>query len=122
MRSITIAPPNSLIFVEDAKGGEPPDDVAAGPTIIATDSCIAVCCLAQIDGPTKITIGPAQEVDPGRHPEFDGVLETPSGMVTVTTVELKKVLEEKVSSLRTRVRIWMNRLKQPDDVVIGLGQ
>jgi hypothetical protein len=64
--SITHSPLNSLMFIEDGAGdGVPPDDVAAGPAIIATASCIAVCCLAQIDGPTKFTLGPALEVDPG---------------------------------------------------------
>lgn len=121
--SITLAPPNSLVFIEDATGGMVPDPnrIALEAGITATDSCIAVCCLCSDDGPTKITMGPAQEVDPGEHPAFDGILATPTRTVAVDTVEVDGVLVANVPALRTRIRIWTNRPKEPDNVVVGLG-
>jgi hypothetical protein len=121
--SITLAPPNSLVFIEDAKGGMVPDPDSITPEagIIATDTCIAVCCLCSDDGPTKITMGPVQEVDPGEHPAFDGILATPTRTVAVTTVEADGVLVANVPALRTRIRIWTNRPKEPDNVVVGFG-
>jgi hypothetical protein len=121
--SIALAPPNSLFFIEDARGGQVPDPnrIALEAGITSTDTCIAVCCLCSDDGPTKITMGPAQEVDPGQVPAFDGVLATPTHTVAVTTAELDGVLVSNVPALRTRVRIWTNRRREPDNVVIGLG-
>jgi hypothetical protein len=121
--SITLAPPNSLIFIEDARGGLVPDPnrIALEAGIISTDTCIAVCCLSADDGPTKITMGPAREVASGEHPAFDGILATPTRTVAVTTVETDGVLVANVPALRTRIRIWTNRPKEPDNVVVGLG-
>lgn len=121
--SITLAPPNSLIFIEDARGGQVPDPnrVSLEAGIIATDTCIAVCCLCSDDGPTKITMGPAQEVNPGEHPAFDGILATPTRAVAVTTVEVDGALVSNVPALRTRIRIWTNRQGEPDNIVVGLG-
>jgi hypothetical protein len=121
--SITLAPPNSLIFIEGARGGLVPDPnrIALEAGIISTDTCIAVCCLCADDGPTKIKMGEAREVDPGERPAFDGILATPTRTVAVTTVEVDRVLVSNVPALRTRIRIWTNRQREPDNVVIGLG-
>lgn len=119
--SIKLAPPNSLVFIEDAGGGVVPTDFKPGSNILSTDTCIAVCCLAEMDGQTHVTIGPAQEIDPGEKPAFDVTLATPTRAVVVTTVELVKLLEASVPSIRTRIRIWTNRAKEPDDVIVGLG-
>jgi hypothetical protein len=118
--SIKVAPPNSMFLISDAQRGFAADVSRSIPAIAATDTCIAVGSLAEMDGETKITIGPADEVDPGGHPTFDGALATPTRTVVVFTIEWKKLLEARVSSLQTRVRIWTNHPNEPDDVVIGL--
>ena len=118
-KSARIAPPNSLLVISDRKGGVPPQ-VTRGTSIWFTSSCIVIGCLAFVDGKTQVTLGAARDVDPGIRPAFDGLVETPSHAVTVSTVEREKVLECAVKTIQTRVRIWVNRPTEPDDVIVGL--
>lgn len=117
---VRIAPPNSLLFLTDAGGGEVPE-WRRGVPILSSPSSISFSCLAFADGETDVTLGSARDVDPGTPPAFEGVLETPSRTVTLSTVERQKVLESAVPSARTRVRIWTNHPTEPDKVIVGLG-
>ena len=92
--SIMISPPNSLLFISDPDGGTAPQ-ITRGPRMWATPSCIAVGCLAFMDGETAVTLGTACEVDPGGIPAFEGLLETPNRAVVVSTVEKEAILEMK---------------------------
>jgi hypothetical protein len=118
--TIRIAPPNSLLFVSDVDGGTPPEITRRG-RLWTTSSCIAVGCLAFMDGETEVSLGQARDVDPGGQPAFDGVLETPNRAVMVSTAEGEKVLDAGVPGKSTRVRIWTNHPTEPDRVIIGLG-
>jgi hypothetical protein len=119
IKSTKVAPPYSLLAILDPNGGQAPDPVR-GAQILSTPSCITVACFMSQDGETKVALGPDREVDTGRVAAFDGMLETPNRAVVVSTVECEIVLELPVPNTRTRVRIWVNRPKEPDDVVIGL--
>lgn len=118
--STKIAPPNSLLLVSDRDGGKVPE-ITRGLDLWSTSSCIVVGCLAFMDGETDVTLGVVTDVDPGVPPAFDGMLETPSLSVAVSTVEWKTILWAQVLSHKTRIRIWTNRPAEPDKVVIGLG-
>jgi hypothetical protein len=117
--SKSIRPVNSLLFVSDPTGGIVPEWVR-GELILSTPSCISVGCYPEQDGPTEVILGTAQEVDPGGNPAFHGDLETPNRAVVVSTVERETVLEAKVPETRTHVRIWINHLRWPDKVIVGL--
>jgi hypothetical protein len=117
--SIKVAPSNSLIGISDADKGVVPDSIPE-TGIAATESCILVACLPEVDGDTEITLGLAREVDPGDSPVFDGQLATPSGVVKVFTVEWRPLMEAPVSTASTRVRIWKNRPRFADEVIIGV--
>ncbi len=121
-QTIKIAPPNSLVFISDVDGGvvPDPDTIAQSAGITATDSCVAVCCLAEMDGKTEITLGPVEEVILNEPPAFDGRLETPTHNVVVSTIELNRLLQVSVASSTTHLRIWTNRPKEPDQVIIGV--
>ena len=119
-RSIRISPPNSLVFVSDPNGGEPPYPIW-GATILSTPSCISVACYPEQDGPTDIVLGGAKDLGPQSAPEFDGYLETPSRKVEVSTVEQLKILDIAVPEVQTRVRIWRNHPRWPTNVTIGVG-
>lgn len=117
---IKVSPPNSLLFVSGPGGGETPH-ITRGPRIWTTPTCIAVGCLAFMDGETEVSIGKAEEVDPGGLPAFDGFLETPNRSIIVSTVDRSPILDATVSNSRTRVRIWTNHPQEPDRIRIGLG-
>lgn len=121
--TIRTAPPNSLVLISDAQGAVVPDPnrIARNAGIISTNSCVAVCCQAAMDGETEITIGPALEVDPGDDPEFDRMLMTPTRIVAVSTIEWKSLLNLEAPSSITRLRIWTNHPREPNKVIVGLG-
>lgn len=116
--SVKIAPPNSLLFISDLDGGEPPYPVR-GAQILATRSCVSIACYPSIDGETSVTLGPSREVDPGNTPAFDGSLSTPNRSIVISTVDGKTILTEKVPDTVTRVRAWVNKRSMPDQVIVG---
>lgn len=121
MRSTArVAPPNSILFISDSSGGDVPEPIW-GQLILSTPSCISVGCLMFLDGETEVTLGSADEVNPGELPPFDADLKTPNRDVTVWTVEREVVLKTAVPGSKTRVRIWVNHPTEPDRVIIGLG-
>jgi hypothetical protein len=119
VRSLKVAPPNSLLFISDPDGGKAPDPIR-GALILSTPSCISVACLMWQDGETEVTVGSIREVQSSRAAVFEGTLETPNRAVVVSTVEGDTVVRVSVPETRTRVRIWVNRAREPDKVVIGL--
>lgn len=118
IRSTTIAPPNSLVLVEDPSGGEVPESMGSSVTA-STDSCIAVGCRSESDGKSEVVLGPSAEMDPGTSPVLDQELSTPSRKVVVRTVLGDTVLESPVSTEKTRIRVWVNDQKEPDRILIG---
>jgi hypothetical protein len=72
------------------------------------------------DGETKVTLGQPLKTDD--RPAFDGFLDTPRRRVAVWIVEWRKLLEMRVPTTRTRIRIWTNRPREPDDVYVGVGE
>jgi hypothetical protein len=116
--STKIAPSNSLLFVSDPDGGDPPRP-ARDEQILATDSCISVACYPFIDGETAVTLGAAREVDPGYEPAFDGKLATPNRAIVISTVEHKTILSATVPETITRIRAWVNKPSMADQVIIG---
>lgn len=119
LRKISLAPLNSLLFLEDSKGGKPPEPIR-GEMIWSTPSCIAFACLPDVDGPTEITIGPSNEIEPQPLLVFDGDLETPSCVVIISGVEIERVLNVDVAHQKTKVRIWYSHPKWPDKVTISV--
>ncbi len=118
--SITVAPLNSLVVIAEAPTTDCPASFDDGRGIASTPSCIAVVCFPEPDGPTKISLGPCSEMD--SDPEFSGFLDTPIQNVAVWTVEWQKLLEARVRTSRTKIRIWRNHPKWPTEVFIGIGE
>lgn len=114
-----IAPMNSLLFLSDPDGGDPPVPVR-GAQILSTPSCISFACYPEQDGLTEVVLGYRKEVDPGAIPAFEGSLKTPHRAVVVTTVDEKTVLKMSMPSERTHVCIWLSHPRWPEKVTIGL--
>jgi hypothetical protein len=88
--------------------------------ILSTSSCISFRCYPEQDGPTEVTLGEVDEVDPGGAPAFEGELETPNRALIVSTVDLETVLQTTVLNARTKVKIWLSHPRWPEKVIIGL--
>src|SRR5215475_12879520 len=101
--SASIAPPNSLLVISDQSGGKVPE-ITRDRRIWSTPTCIIVGCLAFMDGQTRVSMDNGSEIDPGGRPVFDGLLETPTRTVVISTVEHEPVLQSEVSTARTRIR------------------
>jgi len=111
---------NSLIAISDPDGGVPPEPIW-GAWMLSTPSCVTVGCYPEQDGSTDVTMGSAQEIDPGYGPAYDGFLETPNKAVVVSTVDDEIIFRSYVPTTLTRLRVWVNRPVAPDRVFIGLG-
>ena len=101
--STRLAPPNSVVLVEDLSGGEIPTSLNKA-LVTSTASCIAVGCRAEDDGETDIVIGPACDVDTGERPVFIGILQTPSRWLSVRTVHGVVLLEIPVLMVETKLK------------------
>lgn len=118
---IRLAPPNSIFFFEDAVGGRSPELDDQEIRIWASQSTLIVGCLANMDGDTDLTVSDSEADALGELPRFQCIIDTPSRVLQVTTSELKLLMEFTVAGSRTRVRVWTNRLQEPDRIVVVLG-
>ena len=60
------------------------------------------------------------DVDPGFGPQFDGLLKSPSGILTVQNVVHESLLTISLSGQIVRVRVWLNHPRWADKVAIGV--
>lgn len=120
VKKLRVAPPNSLIFIEDRSGGVTPDIDGVGG-IWATPSCVAISTFVFCDGKTDVTIGEFRDVRMQKKPTYDVTVDTPSAELKLKTSEDETLHRERVQANKTRVRIWTNHPDQPDKIVIGLG-
>jgi hypothetical protein len=118
-KTVRIAPPNSLLFVSDPKWGDPIDFKIIKP-VMWNETSVAICCLMSQDGETEVTLGSIDEVDPGWPPVFDDTI-TASKSIVVSTSEREILLERPVQASRSKIRVWTNREKEPDKVIVGIG-
>lgn len=119
--SCDIAPLNSLVFIHGARGWTPPLPVD-GQLIWSTPSCVVTACFPEVEGPTKIVMGAAPEVNPGTDPAFTGLLETPDRLVAISTVsDDSPILSYETPDVVTTVRIWHSHPRWPEIVTVGLG-
>lgn len=117
-QSITISPPNSLIFVMDHAAGELPEDMG-GKLVASTASCVAVGTLAEFDGETTITLADTFDVA-ALHIAFEGTLHTPNGEVSISNTRNEQLLTGKAWTPSTNVRIFVNDDSEPDQIVVLL--
>jgi hypothetical protein len=119
-----LAPPYSIVAVEDISRGEPPK-LADSSRIAATESCIIVGTLCEIDGETEFRLGTRREVDPGTAPAFQGRLKTPSGKLVIRSVPVDIdsddiILEMPAPQPEAMIYIWTNHPTEPDQIIIGV--
>lgn len=120
VKSIRVAPPNSVVAISDISGGEAPEPKRK-PTIQATSSCVVVGCMSETDGETNIVLGDAKNVAGQGEPAFDQLLHTPSRVIAIWTVDRQIILKADTGADETRLRIWLDDPSYPSEVVIALG-
>ena len=88
--------------------------------ILSTPSAISVGCYPEVDGETEITVGPADDVNPGGVPNFEGTPQTPTRAIVISTAEGDEVLRVPVETTETSLRIWLSHPQWPERVTIGI--
>lgn len=104
----------------DPSTGEIPDSMS-GTSVAATPSCVAVGTLAELDGETTVVLTDgedSEDVGTATLLVFEGVLQTPRGLLAVCTVDLERVIETTVDAPSTRIRIQADDVAEPDRIVI----
>jgi hypothetical protein len=106
------------VFIHGGRDGVAPLPIW-GARILATNSCVSVACYPEIDGPTDIVCGDANEVGLDRPPDFEGILRTPDRKVVITTVDDQTVLDVLVPAKLTVLKIWRSHLRWPETVTVA---
>ena len=89
--------------------------------VTATNSCVAVGTLCEVDGKTSVVFSDTPESSGpvgDTKQVFDGVIATPSHEVHLCTTALESVAKLPVPSTTARVRVWANHQAEPDCVLI----
>jgi hypothetical protein len=119
-KSVTVPVLNSLLFIRDKIIRSLPE-IDGHSSVWSTPSCVAVSCLPDSDGETRVVIGSVEDVRQNGDPLFDARLMTPSGQVVVENVFGERILEIDAPKVDTRVMVWTNGFRDTDMVTIGLG-
>jgi hypothetical protein len=113
---VRLAPPNSIIFIYDPTCSvEAPSDIGAG-LVWATDSCVAVGTLAEMDGETTIRLA-GDFADPQHEVAFEGIINTPGGVVAINTSLGVELVSIPVGQ-RARITVWANDASEPDLILV----
>jgi len=115
-----LAPPYSQVQVVDTASGSAIPILTGDAPVVASNACIAIACLAEMDGQTSFTLGLTDEVDPGNAPIFSGPIMTPNRKVALRTVEGDVILEIGVENIESNVQVWIGDLSEPDEVIVGV--
>lgn len=116
---IKLAPANSVVLVSDEGGGEIPQSMN-DQAISATNSCVAIGCMAEDDGETEFTLGTLSELERPEQPAYEGMLRTPSRRLVIRSVHGVELLGLPVEGDVTRVKIWTNDTSEPNHVVVAV--
>lgn len=120
METVRSFPENSIVFISDGYGGKSPPHMY-GALVSFNETCISVGCYPSDDGATEFSLGKAAELKAEGEVVFDGTIETPTRSLMISTVSGEILLSQAVLETRTRVRIWVNHPKWPDQIMIGWG-
>jgi hypothetical protein len=106
-----------MILVVGSRCPDIPQSFGGAP-IVATSSCIAIGCKAEVDGPTRFVLAYADEFTSAEEPAFVGQLEAPDGVVALETVYGDRIAEQRLASFAAEISVWTNDCSEPDEVTI----
>ena len=124
MKSATLSLDHPIIFLEDF--GNPDVQIPEYSEQLltaATPSCISVRVVCYVDGEVTLRLmREASEVNLDRLVNvFDGTITTPTRKVAAVTSENEKAVEIEVPHEVTRMRVFVNRIDFPDEVLVVAG-
>lgn len=121
MNSVTIGPPNAILFVFD-----PTDKNVIVPRYIdgvltaATETCVSVGTQEPVDGNTEVSLEFGDGTPSLLYQVFVGSILTPGGKIAVVTSEFHRVLELDVTKGKVGLSIWVDDLRNPARVVVNV--
>lgn len=109
-----------LLFLTDpmAIGAPLPDTGAAFVT--STENCLAFWVLSYVDGASLVTISD-NECKDGGMPLFEGFINSPSGILTVSDSSNFRYINVPVPRGRVNVRVWAEHNRHPEWVWLQVG-
>lgn len=120
MKRTNFAPINSIVFISDNLKSKPPEHVYRS-LVSYNEFCVSVGTYPEQDGETEFSLGKADEVGGDLQLVFDGMIETPSRKLMISTVWDEVLLEDSVADVETRIRIWVDHPRWPQKLVVGWG-
>lgn len=117
IKSVSVSPPNSLIFIMDHAFGELPESMDRG-LVTSTDSCVAVATLCELDGATTVSVGTDPEGVEAEILIFDGHLTIPSKQLSVCSALNVKLLSMDVSASHVHLKVFANDATEPSFIAI----
>ena len=113
---ITVAPPNSIIFVNDPTSeADIPQDIGRG-LVWATDTCVAIGTLAEMDGETTIRLA-RDFPTPRGEVIYEGTIKTPGRLVAINTSEGVPLISL-TTGPESRLTVWANDSSEPDLILV----
>jgi hypothetical protein len=122
MARAVLSPPNAILFVFDPTN----TDVAVPPYVdgqltAATATCVSVGTQADVDGDTEVSLHAASAIPADLQRAFVGAIATPGRRLAVVTSQLERVLDIEVPDKTAELSIWVDDLRNPAQVAIGVG-
>lgn len=121
MNRAVLSPPNAILFVFDPTNKDvvvPP--YVDGELTAATATCISVGTQADVDGDTDVSLETDLVAPAHLQQVFLGAIATPGGKVAVVTSQFQRVLEIDVPGDAVEISIWVDDLRNPAYVTIGV--
>jgi hypothetical protein len=122
MGRAVLSPPNAILFVFDptCRNVAVPSHVD-GQLTAATATCVSVGTQADVDGETEVLLDVDPVVPASLQRVFAGVIATPSKRVAVVTSQFERVLEIDAPDETASISIWVDDLRNPAQVTVGVG-
>jgi hypothetical protein len=114
-----VTPSHSVILVMVRLAGVIPSSMS-GALVASTPSCVAVGILSEHDGETTITITDEDADLSVGLPVFDGVILTPSRVVSVCSALDDVLRVGSVPAETSRIRVFVNHPMEPDLITIRI--
>ncbi len=112
---VTLAPPYSIVFVLAHSGAGVP---TISGTISSSSSCIAIGTLAEMDGTTRIVLSDEDQEPAGLLDLGIYRLQNIGGAIVVQSANGEDLLRYEVSTEECSVHVYVNRLDEPDEIVL----